>query len=165
MIVETGTSREGLRGAKSNGGATIVFGKWAKLNNAELHSVDISEKSINAAQKEVDNQLLSEFVTIHHSDSIEYLATNFKKPVDFLYLDSYDYSDDVEVQVKSQIHHLQEFKAIEELLHENSIVLIDDCDLPNGGKGKMVVEYMQQKDWKVLMNAYQILLVRENFSL
>jgi len=164
MIVETGTSREGLRGAKSNGGATIVFGKWAKLNNAELHSVDISEKSINAAQKEVDNQLLSEFVTIHHSDSIEYLA-NFKKPVDFLYLDSYDYSDDLEVQVKSQIHHLKEFKAIEELLHKNSIVLIDDCDLPNGGKGKMVVEYMKQKDWKVLMNAYQILLVRKNLSL
>ena len=164
MIIETGTSREGLRGAKSNGGATIVFGKWAKLNNAVLHSVDISEKSINAAQKEVDNQLLSDFVTIHHSDSIEFLA-NFKKPVDFLYLDSYDYSDDPEVQVKSQIHHLNEFKAIEGLLHENSIVLIDDCDLPNGGKGKMVVEYMQQKDWKILINAYQILLVRDNFSI
>ena len=163
VIIETGTSREGLKGAKSNGGASIVFGKWAKLNNAVLHSVDISEKSIKAAQKEVDNQLLSDFVTIHHSDSIEFLA-NFKKPVDFLYLDSYDYSDDPEVQVKSQIHHLNEFKAIEELLHKNSIVLIDDCDLPNGGKGKMVVEYMQQKDWKVLINAYQILLVRENFS-
>ncbi len=27
-IVETGTSREGLHGAKSNGAATIVFGKW-----------------------------------------------------------------------------------------------------------------------------------------
>ena len=164
IIIETGTSREGLKGAKSNGGATIVFGKWAKLNNAELHSVDISKKSIKAAQNEVDNQQLADVVTIHHSDSLEFLA-NFKKPVDFLYLDSYDYSNDLEVQVKSQIHHLKEFKAIEEHLHENSIVLIDDCDLPNGGKGKMVVEYMKQKKWKVLMNAYQILLVRENFSI
>lgn len=163
IIVETGTSREGLRGAKSNGGATIVFGKWAKLNNAVLHSVDISEKSINVAQKEVDNQELSEAVTIHLSDSIEFL-TNFNKPVDFLYLDSYDYSSDPEVQVKSQIHHLNEFKAIEEFLHEKSIVLIDDCDLPNGGKGKIVVEYMCQKDWKVLMNEYQILLIRKDFS-
>ena len=163
MIVETGTSREGLRGAKSNGGATLVFGKWAKLNNAELHSVDISEKSIGVAQKEVDNLQLNEAVTIHLSDSIEFL-TNFSKPVDFLYLDSYDYSDDPEVQVKSQVHHLNEFKAIEEFLHENSIVLIDDCDLPNGGKGKMVVEYMCQKDWKVLIETYQTLLVRENFS-
>ena len=41
-IIETGTSREGLHGAKSNGAATIVFGKWAKLNDAFMHSVDIS---------------------------------------------------------------------------------------------------------------------------
>ena len=29
IIVETGTSREGLKGAKSNGAATQVIGKWA----------------------------------------------------------------------------------------------------------------------------------------
>ena len=89
---------------------------------------------------------------------------NFKERVDFLYLDSYDYSDDIEVQTKSQIHHLKEFKAIEDQLHDNSIVLIDDCDLPNGGKGKLVVEYMIKQDWKVLINAYQILLVRNKFE-
>ena len=59
-----------------------------------------------------------------------------------MYLDSYDYSKDREVQIKSQQHHLEEFKAIEDRLHNKTIVLIDDCDLPNGGKGKMVVEYM-----------------------
>jgi predicted O-methyltransferase YrrM len=163
IIIETGTSREGLHGAKSNGAATIVFGKWAKQNNARLHSVDISEKSITAAQKEVDNQDLNSNVKIHLSDSIAFLE-NFKEKVDFLYLDSYDYNDDPEVQVKSQIHHLKEFKAIENLLHENTIVLIDDCDLSNGGKGKLVVEYMLKKDWKILMNEYQIMLVHTNFT-
>src|SRR5690554_319371 len=69
VIIETGTSREGLKGAKSNGAATIVFGKWAKQNDAFLHSVDINEKSIVTAQKEVNDQGLSEFVQIHHSDS------------------------------------------------------------------------------------------------
>ncbi len=163
IIIETGTSREGLHGAKSNGAATIVFGKWAKENNAILHSVDISEKSITASQKEVNNQDLSANVKIHHSDSVAFLE-NFKEPVDFLYLDSYDYNSDPEVQVKSQIHHLKEFEAIENQLHENTFVLIDDCDLPNGGKGKLVVEYMLKKDWKILMKEYQILLVRTNFT-
>ncbi|WP_298236776.1 class I SAM-dependent methyltransferase [uncultured Algibacter sp.] len=162
LIIETGTSREGLHGAKSNGAATIVFGKWAKQNSAFLHSVDISEKSVAASQQEVDRQKLNSSVKIHLSDSIAFLE-NFKERVDFLYLDSYDYSDDIDVQTKSQIHHLKEFKAIEDQLHDNSIVLIDDCDLPNGGKGKLVVEYMLKHDWRILINAYQILLVRNKF--
>src|SRR5690606_8486709 len=161
VIIETGTSREGLHGAKSNGAATIVFGKWAKQNDAFVHSVDINEKSIATAQKEVNDQGLAEFVRIHHSDSVAFLK-KFTEPVDFLYLDSYDYSDDPEVQIKSQEHHLKEFMAIENLLHPNSIVLIDDCDLPNGGKGKLVVDHMMKKDWKILMDEYQILLDRKS---
>ncbi len=164
MIIETGTSREGLHGAKSNGAATIVFGKWAQLNQAFLHSVDISEQSVAAAQKEVVAQGLIEFVKIHLSDSIQFLES-FSEKVDFLYLDSYDYSTDVEVQLKSQAHHLKEFVAIEQQLHEKSIVLIDDCDLPNGGKGKLVVEYMLKNGWKILMQEYQILLVRQDLAI
>lgn len=163
-IVETGTSREGLQGAKSNGAATIVFGKWAIENNAFLHSVDISEKSIAAAQKEVDKQKLGSSVKIHLSDSVAFLA-NFKTPVDMLYLDSYDYGADLEVQKKSQLHHLAEFKAIEKALHSKTIVLIDDCDLPNGGKGKLVVEYMLQRNWEIVMNNYQILLLHKDFGI
>lgn len=164
IIIETGTSREGLHGSKSNGAATIVFGKWAKLNNAFMHSVDISENSVANAQKEVIKQGLDDYVKVHLSDSIDFLE-GFDKKVDFLYLDSYDYSSDIEVQKKSQEHHLKEFKAIENQLHEKTIVLIDDCDLPNGGKGKLVVKYMLEKDWRILMNEYQILLVRKDFTL
>ncbi len=61
-IVETGTSREGLRGTKSNGSATMVFGKWAKENNAFVHSVDINIESIKNAQEEVNRQNLQEFL-------------------------------------------------------------------------------------------------------
>lgn len=163
VIVETGTSREGLHGAKSNGAATIVFGKWAKLNGAVVHSVDISEKSIAEAEKEIVRQRLGDFVKLHLSDSVKFLV-EFEDSVDLLYLDSYDYSEDIVVQLKSQEHHLQEFKAIENRLHEKSLVLIDDCDLPNGGKGKLAMDYMLKTGWKVLMSDYQILLVRKNFT-
>jgi len=164
LIVETGTSRYGLLGAKGDGAATIVFGKWAKENGAIMHSVDISEDSVKGSQTEVNAQDLGEHVQVHLSDSVQFLM-NFEQQVDFLYLDSYDYSKDLEVQKLSQEHHLKEFKAIEDRLHENTIVLIDDCKLPNGGKGKTVIEYMLKKDWKILIDAYQVLLVRKNFSL
>lgn len=161
-IIETGTSREGLKNTKGDGGATIVFGKWAQQNNAKMHSVDISQDSVKGSQSEVDNQNLNDVVTVHLNDSLEFLKT-FNQPVDFLYLDSYDYSKtDKDIQTKSQEHHLKEFKIIEDKLHKNSIVLIDDCGLPGGGKGKTVIEYMLKKDWKILIDAYQVLLVKQN---
>lgn len=160
-IVETGTSRKGLDGAKSDGAATIVFGKWAQQNGAKLHSVDISEDSVKGSQHEVHKQGLSDVVTVHLNDSIEFLK-NFNEPIDLLYLDSYDYSKtDQDIQRKSQEHHLKEFKIVEDRLHKNTIVLIDDCRLPGGGKGKTVVDYMLKNNWKILINAYQILLVKK----
>jgi len=163
VLIETGTSREGLKGAKSNGAATIVYGKWAKLNKAHLHSVDISDKSIRIAKQEVEKQNLSSNVTLHLNDSVEFL-NKFEEKVDFLYLDSYDYTKDKAQQLLSQKHHLAEFIAIEDKLHKNSIVLIDDCDLEGGGKGKLVIEYMKEKDWLIEMEAYQILLLHKKFS-
>ncbi len=163
IIIETGTSREGLRGSKSQGAASIVFGKWAKENDAILHTVDISEESIKVSQMEVEAQKLDTNVFLHLSDSVQYLA-NFGDKVDFLYLDSYDYSEEVEVQRLSQEHHLKEFKAIEKQLHKNSIVLIDDCDLPGGGKGKSVIAYMIIQGWKILMKEYQVLLLHKDSS-
>ena len=161
LIIETGTSREGLKATRGDGAATIVFGKWAQQNNAKLHSVDISEDSVKGSQDEVNKQGLSDTVTVHLSNSLVFLD-KFTKPVDFLYLDSYDYSrTDKEIQIKSQEHHLKEFIAIEKQLHKNTIVLIDDCGLPGGGKGKIVVEYMLKKNWVVMMNAYQVLLVKK----
>ena len=159
-LIETGTSRKGLKGTRNDGAATIVFGKWAKQNNAKLFSVDISEDSIKGSREEVDKQGLSKFVSLHLDDSLNFLK-NFEEQVDFLYLDSYDYSrTDVEIQKASQEHHLKEFKLIEDKLHDNTIVLIDDCGLPGGGKGKTVIEYMKTKGWNVVIDAYQVLLLK-----
>ena len=161
IIIETGTSRKGLKGTRGDGAFTIVFGKWAKENGAKLHSVDISEVSCDGSRAEVTNQGLDDVVTVHLGDSLEFL-NNFNDPIDLLYLDSYDYSrTDEDIQLKSQEHHLKEFKTIENKLHDNTIVLIDDCGLPGGGKGKTVIEYMTNKNWKILINAYQVLLVRK----
>ena len=128
-----------------------------------MHSVDISDESVRCASQEVEKQGLTDHVKVYESDSLIFLR-DFIHQVDFLYLDSYDYSDDPVVQAKSQEHHLKEFKAIEDQLHENTIVLIDDCRLPNGGKGKLAVAYMLANGWKMLMNQYQILLVRNDFE-
>lgn len=161
VLVETGTARHGLEKSRSDGASTIVFGAWARRHGAKLHSVDLSPDAIEASRAAVLENDLADAVRLYASDSIEFLRS-FGEPVDFLYLDSYDYSKtDPEVQRRSQTHHLEEFRAIEDRLHDRSVVLIDDCRLAGGGKGKLVVDYMRSKGWIVVKSAYQVLLAKQ----
>ena len=160
LLVETGVARHGLAYSKSDGASTIVFGLFAKNNGAKLYSVDINPDNIATCQKTIDEMDLSSHIELNTSDSIKYLQS-FPQKVDFLYLDSYDYNrNDPEIIQSSQNHHLEEIKAIEGKLHENSIILIDDCRLPGGGKGKKAIKYLQSNGWKILMNKYQVLLTK-----
>ena len=159
-LIETGVARYGLRNSKSDGASTAVFGLWSRNHDASLYSVDISSESITGAREAIEELDLLEQVKLVTGDSVQFLE-NFTDPVDFLYLDSYDYDKhDKSIQVASQEHHLKEFLAIEEQLRPQSIVLIDDCALPGGGKGKSVIEYMTRRGWQVDTNAYQVLLTK-----
>jgi predicted O-methyltransferase YrrM len=159
-LVETGVARAGLKNAKSDGASTIVFGLWAKQNGASLDSVDLSEENVHVANETISREGLSDYVSTHVSDSVAFLA-DYERPIDFLYLDSYDYDKyDKTEQKNCQIHHLKEFKAAEDNLHDDTIVLIDDCRLPGGGKGKEVLSYMEEKGWKRVVDAYQVLLTK-----
>jgi hypothetical protein len=159
-LVETGVARMGLEKSKGDGASTIVFGLWARQNDAHLYSVDIDPEATERAGQAVANMDLSDSVTLVTSDSVAYLD-EFTDMVDFLYLDSYDYhKTDTAIQIASQDHHLKEIKAIEGCLHEDTVILIDDCDMPNGGKGKLVIERLTAKGWKVHMSEYQVILVK-----
>lgn len=160
VLVETGVARNGLEKTKGDGASTVVFALWAKAYDATLHTVDIDGEAIATASATLQRLRLEDRVELHTSDSVAFLE-NFEDQVDFLYLDSYDYHrSDTAIQQASQEHHLKEFKAIESRLHEGTFVLIDDCDLPAGGKGKLVIEYMLARGWKMHMSNYQVLLVR-----
>jgi len=160
-LVETGVARQGLKRTKGDGASTVVFALWSKAHGANLFSVDIDPDAIATARRTLEEMDLSSAVHLKASDSVAFLAA-FEQPVDFLYLDSYDYHrTDTSIQQASQKHHLDEFRAIEKQLHDASVVLIDDCNLPAGGKGKRVIEYMLTKGWYVHLFEYQALLVRK----
>ncbi len=159
VLLETGVARMGLEKSKGDGASTIVFGLWAKQNDAHLYSVDIDPDATQRAGEAVAGMELSDHVTLVTSDSVEYLD-EFTDSVDFLYLDSYDYhKTDTAIQKASQDHHLKEINAIEGCLHDDTVILIDDCDLPNGGKGKLVIQYLTEAGWKVHMSEYQVIMV------
>lgn len=158
VLIETGTARNGLKNTKSDGASTMVFGSWALQNDARLYSIDHDNEAIAWAQKEAIGLEIEDAIEFVNAESTAFLA-HFEQSVDFIYLDSLDYDKrNKDQQVKCQEHHLREFAAIVVKLHDKSLVLIDDCALPGGGKGKLVIEYMLKRGWKVIAKGYQCLL-------
>lgn len=156
MIVETGTARCGLSNCLLDGCSTMIFAEWAKNHGADFYSVDINPTSIFHAAKDLGN--LRPFVHLVCSDSIPFL-THFSRPIDFLYLDSYDF--DVNNPSPSQEHHLKEIIAAYPWLTPNSIVMIDDCNLPHGGKGKLAIQYLLERGWEIIVSSYQVILAKK----
>ncbi len=160
-LVETGTARDGTAGfTDGDGGSTIIFAEWARDHGAEFFSVDISQKNLKKAQEAVKRTVVGHENKVHFicSDSVAYLR-DFNQPIDFLYLDSYDFDPDN--PGPSQHHHLREIRAAYPFLTKNSIVMIDDCNLVHGGKGKLAIEFLLQHGWKIVCNRYQVILTRE----
>ncbi len=153
-LVETGTARLGLTNCVGDGCSTPIFADWAKGHGAFLYSVDIDPNAIaesRAATLPINPQV--QFTT---QDSVAFLEA-FDRQIDFLYLDSYDF--DVNNPSPSQEHHLKEVVAAYSYLHEDTVIMIDDCDLPYGGKGRLVIEFLTARGWEVLFSGYQTILI------
>lgn len=154
-LVETGTARDGDKNFFGDGGSTIIFGDWASKHNAKLSTVDIDPVAI-ANSKEA-TEMYEGYIDFFCHDSISFLK-DFDRPIDFLYLDSFDFN--FRDPQPSQEHHLAEIIAAYPKLHEKSIVMLDDCDLPYGGKGKLVIEYLLSRGWIIIYNGYQVILAQ-----
>ncbi len=154
-IVETGTARCGDTNFDGDGGFTIIFGHWAYDQNIDMFSVDISESHIEIAQ----NASIPYHRNLHFilQDSVEFL-TYYEGTIDFLYLDSYDY--DEHNPGPPQDHCLNEIMAAYDKLHDASIVMIDDCNIPGGGKGKLAIEWLLRQGWQKVTNRHQVILVK-----
>jgi hypothetical protein len=158
-LVETGTFRSfdlGLLGFYGDGGSTLIFGEWAYDNEALLHSVDINPISIKTSKSSLGSNTNVKFVC---SDSVKFLS-EFENQIDFLYLDSFDF--ELSNPFPSQRHHLKEIEAAYPNLTPSSIVMIDDCDLPYGGKGTLVIAYLLERGWTIAYKGYQTILLYQN---
>lgn len=155
VIVETGTSRNGDKNCSGDGCSTLIYGIWAKEHGAVLYSVDINLEFLQSAEMALGSNASS--VRFMHEDSVSFLR-NFNQTIDFLYLDSYDY--EAHNPRPSQLHHLYEIIAAYPWLTDNSVVMIDDCNLPNGGKGKDAIEFLLSRGWRIIENRHQVILIK-----
>ena len=158
IIVETGTQRQ--RDDWSAGCSTTVLGKFISEYTAEskLFSVDITPHNVMTSKflcEEYQNYI--EWFT---EDSVGFLK-NFDQKIDFLYLDSYDWFPHEPQLTECQTHQLNEMLAAVDKMSEKSVILLDDNDLPDGGKTRITKNYLAENNWICLFDAKQSVWIRK----
>lgn len=155
-LVETGTARRGDKNCLGDGCSTVLFSRWAQnFPQATLYSVDNDESAIKEAMMAV---YYFNTTSLVNKDSVQFLR-EFKKPIDFLYLDTLDF--DTNYPRPSQEQALREILAAFPKLHEGSMVMVDDCGLAYGGKCALVELFLKEMGWRTLIKSYQLLMVSQ----
>ncbi|MFY9781370.1 MAG: class I SAM-dependent methyltransferase [Candidatus Baltobacteraceae bacterium] len=158
-IVETGCVRE--KNDYSAGYSTVLFGELLTRGGGKLFTVDLSERNMALCKR--FTKRFAPLISYNVSDSVEYLRAWSRAPkpqtIDLLYLDSWDYPVSAEhgEPEPSQRHCLLEFEAALPALSERGIVLIDDGDLPGGGKPKLAKARLAELGWACEIDDYQTL--------
>lgn len=143
FIIETGC----YRGIGGDGESTLILADLSKQTGCLLDSYDINPDHIAAAKAHVPQG-----VVFHEGDSVSLLSRRVE-PVNFAYLDSYDYSESD--PRPSQLHQLAEVGAILGKLTCPGMVMCDDCALPHGGKNGLSDPFLLGHGWRCIFSGYQ----------
>ena len=154
-IVETGTLR--TPDNWMDGQSARLFTEFVELYGGRMRSVDIDQAACQAAQQHITSNKFSVF----HSDSVAWLKQQIDlNSVDLFYLDSYDV--DWNNDTASADHHLKEFISIQPHLKPGAVVALDDNSRwvnnnQRTGKGRRVVEYLEDQGHLPIYDEYQII--------
>lgn len=146
-IIETGTIRnvdpEYILG---DGHSTHLVAQWVSKNGGNFYSIDLD---ISIAHTYLKKLGLRKHVNLRAGDSTEILQT-FNTPVHLVYLDSGNDADLI----------LSEFKAIENLVVNEGVVIVDDCEPGSDEllKGNAVIPYAKTKGYKVNLKPRQAVI-------
>lgn len=158
IILEIGSIRnkmnhdiESINPECCNDGHSTYF--WKKYTNADIFTVDIDKN----CKYIIDNDYRLKNVTAITDDAISY-AKSFNKKIDLLFLDAWDVFYSSEYAEK----HLEIYNILKDKLSDNCLILIDDTDIGNGGKGKLIIPQLIKDGFQCLINRRQSLFIRLN---
>lgn len=152
VIVEIGAIRDRSPKAPAADGYSTLH--WAKTDH-QVFAIDTSRRAL-----EITRDVLNGKGNVHlvNQDALSWLRhlKNDPMKIDLLYLDGPDPDEN------GQRFALECFKVAN--LAQRCVVLIDDCDFEDGGKGKYVVPYAVEKGFEKTTNGRQVLLVRHGLG-
>ncbi len=166
LIIETGCQRQ--KEDVGAGMSTSIFGEFVTRYGGKVIAVDLIPKHLEVCKQcTLEYSSNIEYVL---SDSVAWLKNIRDIEADLLYLDSLDYplspdglrSINPAEEKASQEHCLNEFLAAVEsgVVGTNTIILIDDNQLPGGGKPRLLKNYLCEAGWICLIDFQQSLWIR-----
>ena len=154
-MVETGCIR--MLDDWGAGYSTYLWGRFCQERSGSIITIDYSAANMEVCKRAT--AAFSDVITYVVEDSLTALAKLDKK-IDLLYLDSMDVPLAGEYDIKiCQEHNLKEMLLAEPLLHEKSVVLIDD-HMSNGGKGLLTRDYLISRGWTLIYALQQLVFIK-----
>jgi len=156
-VVEAGTARRPMNHPLDGfdpdccceGHSTIFFA----LTGADVFTVDINPRCAELLVPEVRKH---RNLHVYTADALWFLR-RFDRAIDVLYLDAWDVVEGTGYAEK----HMEAYRAALPLLAPRCLVLIDDTDILNGGKGRLVIPQMIRDGFDLVTWGRQAMLVRE----
>ena len=132
-----------------NDGHSTYF--WSNYTNAEIYTVDINPDCKN---KIINDDRLKK-VNAFTDDAINFLK-KITLSIDLLFLDAWD----VEPGSPYAEKHLEAYEIVKNKLSVRCLILIDDTDIANGGKGRLVIPQLIKDGFVQLTSGRQTLFYR-----
>lgn len=123
-----------------DGMSTTIFGALAERHHAVLYTVDIDADRMKRCRELTG--AYAAHIRYAVGDSVAFLSA-FQGIIDFLYLDSYDFSPDC--GEASREHQLAEIRAAFDKLGPGAVVLLDDANVQRHFHFKLDALNMQGK--------------------
>jgi hypothetical protein len=136
---------------------------WTRMDNALVHTCDINQQCKSVLEKGNKDGYL-EFgdntkLKVHIQDGIQFLEkykNNTNNPgIDLLFLDAWDVGT-----YNYAEKHKQAYTVIKDKLNEKCMVVIDDTDISQGGKGKLVIPTLLNDNFIILYKGRHTVLIR-----
>jgi hypothetical protein len=121
--------------------------RWAKTGH-RVYCVDVSHRAIELTQRMVGE---STTVSFHVCDGFEFVS-KFDEPIDLLYVDGPNPSEFGQLFAESLVQNAP--------MRNESVILIDDCDFADNGKGKLAIPAAIAMGFELVELGRQALLVR-----
>jgi hypothetical protein len=158
-IVEIGCMRQPMNQPLSemrkccNDGHSTYF--WC-TTGAQVFSVDIDFKAVRIARKSIREFKNGKVVW---GDGLKFLK-RFKSKIDLLFLDAWD----VVPGCRYAENHLLAYLAAKDKLSERNIIVIDDTDIGNGGKGRLLLPVLTAEGYNILVSGRQTIALKSTPS-
>lgn len=123
--------------------------RWA-VSGHRVFSVDVDADASALTRQACSGYANVDVVTM---DGIDFLNA-FPEKIDLLYLDAWDVVSGEPYAEK----HLEAFEAARDKLNDRHLILIDDTDIEDGGKGRLLVPRLLELGYDQIASGRQALL-------